>query len=63
MRSATATFAGLSVLASAASALVVPSGEQLQDRSFVAAYQHEMRKRDFIGPDGLNQTYGESLCF
>lgn len=60
MRSSTTVLASLSILATAASAFVVPQGNELQDRSYVEAYQNEMRRREIIGVDGLEPSYGES---
>jgi hypothetical protein len=64
MRTSTALLTSLSVLATSAvnqvSAFAVPHGnDQLQDRSHVAAYQNEMRRREIIGTDRLLDSYGE----
>ena len=65
MRSSTTLLASLSALATTAvtqvAGFVVPQGnDQLQDRSFVAAYQNEMRRREIIGVNGLLPAYGKS---
>lgn len=63
MRSSTTLLTSLSVLATTAvnqvSGFVVPQGTDLQEGRHVAAYQNEMRRREIIGADGLESSYGE----